>query len=386
MNTENGIPGWFKALLIVLVLALITCFVMLFNYSNVVKDIREQDSTVDNSAKIGQTDSSEGSSPALILGPVDIADMVEIVSPSVVNVEASRKVSGNSSFYNDPFFKQFFGDSNPNIENSIGTGFVIGRNGHIATNQHVIDGAEEIMVNLNDGRKLKAEVVGQDYEMDLAILKIEAGADLIPLQIGDSDQLRVGEWVIAIGNPYGLDHTVTAGVVSAKGRPMQIEKRVYKDLIQTDAAINPGNSGGPLLNTKGEVVGINTAVNAQAQGIGFAISINTARDVLDELIKNGKVIRPYIGIYLQPVDEDIANYLNIENKGIVVVGVEPESPASKAGITKYDVISKINEKPVNNYDELQAILKEHKVGDTIMLEVLQKGKPIVVSLKLAEKP
>ncbi len=386
MNTGNGTPGWFKALLIVLVLALITCCGLLINFSSVVEDIRQQDSIADDSAKTDQADTSNNSSSSVIIGPNDIADMVELVSPSVVNVESSREVSGSRYFYNQPFFNEFFGDTNPNIENSIGTGFIISKEGHIATNQHVIDGADEILVNLNDGRQLKAEVVGQDYEMDLAILKIEVGDDLIPLKIGNSDQLRVGEWVIAIGNPYGLDHTVTAGVVSAKGRPMQIENRIYKDLIQTDAAINPGNSGGPLLNTKGEVVGINTAVNAQAQGIGFAISINTAGDVLDELIKNGKVIRPYIGIYLQPVDEDIAKYLNVENKGIVVVGVEPESPASKAGIIKYDVITKINEKPVNNYDELQIILKEHEVGDTIMLEVIREGRPTVVSLKLAEKP
>ncbi len=386
MSTENNTSGWLKAILILLVLALITCFILLFNYNRVVEDYKHKGSPVEGSTKTSQTDIPNNSSSAVIVGPADIADMVEMVSPSVVNVESSRKVSGSSYFYNQPFFEEFFGDANSNIENSIGTGFVISKDGHIATNQHVIDGADDIVVNLNDGRKLTAEVVGQDYEMDLAILKIEPGNDLVPLQIGDSDKLRVGEWVIAIGNPYGLDHTVTAGVVSAKGRPMQIENRIYKDLIQTDAAINPGNSGGPLLNTKGEVVGINTAVNAQAQGIGFAISINTAGDVLDELIKNGKVIRPYMGIYLQPVDKDIANYLDIDPRGIVVVGVEPGSPAAKAGIIKYDVITKINEKPVNNYDELQTILKEHKVGDTIMLEVVREGSKMDVSLNLAEKP
>ncbi|NLO22437.1 MAG: PDZ domain-containing protein [Syntrophomonadaceae bacterium] len=319
-----------------------------------------------------------------MLGPVDIPDIVQKVSPSIVNVECSRSVS--DPFYGDPFFRQFFGDLNPNVENSIGTGFVISADGHIATNQHVIDGADEIMVNFNDGNKLKAEVVGQDYEMDLAILKIASKEKMVPLTLGNSEQLRVGEWVIAIGNPYGLDHTVTAGLVSAKGRPMQIEKRIYKDLIQTDAAINPGNSGGPLLNTKGEVVGINTAVNAQAQGIGFAISINTARDILDDLISNGKIIRPYIGIGLQPVDTNIAEYLKVENKGIVVVAVEPRSPAEKAGLAKYDVITTINKKAVNNYDDVQDILKDQKVGDTIVLEVYREAQPMIVSLKLAEKP
>ncbi len=378
---ENAYPSWLKAILIILVLALISCFVLLFNYEHFMSNAVQQPSTEDRA----QPDENKSPAPSLVIvGPMDIPDMVERVSPSIVNVESSRTVS--SPFYGDPFFRQFFGDLNPNVENSIGTGFVISEDGHIATNQHVIDGADQIWVNFNDGSKLKAVVVGQDYEMDLAILKVENQEKFVPLPLGDSEKLRVGEWVIAIGNPYGLDHTVTAGVVSAKGRPMQIEKRVYKDLIQTDAAINPGNSGGPLLNTEGEVVGINTAVNAQAQGIGFAISINTARDILDDLIVKGKVIRPYIGIHLQSVDQDIAEYLNIENQGIVVVGIEPGSPAEKAGIKKYDVISRIDKKPVNTYDELQSVLKDKKVGDTIVLEILRQAKPMIVSLKLAEKP
>lgn len=382
MPKENTIPTWLKTILILLVLALITCFVLLFNYERFIPNAAQEAPTTEDRVNKEPDDSSPPSS--IIVGPMDIADMVEQVSPSIVNVECSRSVS--SPFYGDPFFRQFFGEPNPNVENSIGTGFVISADGHIATNQHVIDEADQIMVNFNDGSKVKAEVVGQDYEMDLAILKVETKEKLVPLTLGDSERLRVGEWVIAIGNPYGLDHTVTAGLVSAKGRPMQIEKRVYKDLIQTDAAINPGNSGGPLLNTNGEVIGINTAVNAQAQGIGFAISINTARDILDDLISKGKVIRPYIGIYLQSVDESIAEYLKVENKGIVVVGVEPGSPAEKAGLEKYDVITTINKKAVNNYDELQAILKDQKVGNTIVLDLYREAKPMIVSLKLAEKP
>jgi S1-C subfamily serine protease len=381
---ENAIPTWLKAILILLVLALIACFVLLFNYDQLIPNAAQEAPKTEDRAIDQPNDNSDPAPSSGMLGPVDIPDIVQKVSPSIVNVECSRSVS--DPFYGDPFFRQFFGDLNPNVENSIGTGFVISADGHIATNQHVIDGADEIMVNFNDGNKLKAEVVGQDYEMDLAILKIASKEKMVPLTLGNSEQLRVGEWVIAIGNPYGLDHTVTAGLVSAKGRPMQIEKRIYKDLIQTDAAINPGNSGGPLLNTKGEVVGINTAVNAQAQGIGFAISINTARDILDDLISNGKIIRPYIGIGLQPVDTNIAEYLKVENKGIVVVAVEPRSPAEKAGLAKYDVITTINKKAVNNYDDVQDILKDQKVGDTIVLEVYREAQPMIVSLKLAEKP
>jgi len=390
-------PGWLKATLLILALLLLGCLALIINYNVGMDDSQGNNPIEENSSETitgnqKKLEPRKTGAEEVIIGPTNIADIVEIVSPAVVNVEASRKAQGYGSNYlfNDPFFKEFFGDNfttpRPDIESAIGTGFIISKEGHIITNQHVIDGAETIQVNLSDGSKLEAEVVGQDYEMDLAILKINTDIDLIPLKIGDSDDLRVGEWVIAIGNPYGLDHTVTAGVVSAKGRPMQIENRIYKDLIQTDAAINPGNSGGPLLNTSGEVVGINTAVNAKAQGIGFAISINTASDVLDDLMKNGKVIRPYIGIYLQPVDQEIADYMDIDVRGIIVVGVEPDSPADKADLRKYDIITRINEQNVNNYNELQEILKDNGVGDTIMLEVIREGRPTIVPIKLAEKP
>jgi len=325
---------------------------------------------------------------SVLIGPTNIADMVARVSPAVVNIETKTKVSNNNPFF-DPFFRDFFGDRlspQQSIQTGIGTGVIINEDGYVLTNQHVIDNAESISVNLASGEKYPATVVGQDYELDLAVLKISAKQKLSWLELGDSDSLRVGDWVVAIGNPYGLDHTVTAGLVSAKGRPMQIEDRVYKNLIQTDAAINPGNSGGPLLNLNGQVVGINTAVNAQAQGIGFAISINTVREVLDDLIKQGKVIRPYIGIYLQPVTEDIAKSLGIEAKGIIVAGVEKGSPAAKAGLTQYDVITQIDQTPVNTYDELQEILKKHKVGDTITLNVIRNRTPMLVPIVLTEKP
>lgn len=325
---------------------------------------------------------------AVLIGPTGIADMVDKVSPAVVNVETSAKVSNGNPFM-DPFFRDFFGDRispQQSVQTAIGTGVIINENGYVVTNQHVIDKAETISVNLANGEKYSATVVGQDYELDLAVLKISANQKFSWLELGDSDSIRVGDWVVAIGNPYGLDHTVTAGLVSAKGRPMQIEDRVYKNLIQTDAAINPGNSGGPLLNLNGQVVGINTAVNAQAQGIGFAISINTVREVLNDLIEQGKVIRPYIGIYLQSVTEDIAKSLGIEAKGIVVAGVESGSPAAKAGLTQYDVITQIDQTPVNTYDELQEILKKHKVGDTITLNIIRNRAAMQVSLVLTEKP
>ena len=346
-----------------------------------------------NEGKIQAQATTNQSVNTVVLGPSSVADMVEKASPAVVNIETTvvGKSFGGSEFFNDPFFRQFFGNDivipRQNEQHGIGTGFIINEEGYVVTNQHVIDGASTITVNLNGNKKYQARVVGQDYELDLAVLKIDAEEKLATLKLGDSDTMRVGEWVVAIGNPYGLDHTVTAGVVSAKGRPIQIENRVYKNLIQTDAAINPGNSGGPLLSTKGEVIGINTAVDAQAQGIGFAISINTAKEVLDELINKGKVIRPYIGVWLQPVDEKLASYLGVNQaEGMVVANVVAGGPAAQAGLKKYDVILKVDKKTINNYDELQEILKSKRVGDKVLLEIIRNQQPLLVTVSLAEKP
>lgn len=391
MYEEPTTPKWVRNTLLILGLILVVwaVFTLVDRNADAFKDKAGVEEAVPQEEK--EVQKHDAAESQVLIGPENIADMVEMVSPAVVNIEADHVSSGyGSDIFRDPFFKEFFGDQygNPggNVETAIGTGFIISKEGYVVTNQHVIDEADKIKVNLVNGDSYTAEVVGQDYEMDLAVLKIAAKTELTPLELGNSKSLRVGEWVIAIGNPYGLDHTVTAGVVSAKGRPMQIENRVYKDLIQTDAAINPGNSGGPLLNTSGQVVGINTAVNAQAQGIGFAISIDTARQILDELISKGKVIRPYIGIYLQPVTPEIAEYLKIKQKGIIVAGIEPNSPAERAGLQRYDVITHIDRQEINNYDQLQEVLKKHKVGDNIGLHVIRNGDPLLVPLKLAEKP
>lgn len=383
MESSKGRSSFLKAIIaIVLTVVVGGVFLIAANYYDVLADSRSQDRAA----------ASQTGSQTIVIGPSNIADMVEKVSPAVVNIETIVHSNGISSnpFFNDPFFRQFFGDDfikpRTNIQKGIGTGFVIDENGYILTNQHVIDQADTITVNFGADEKYNASVVGQDYEMDLAVLKIQGNKKFTPLKMGNSDKTRVGEWVIAIGNPYGLDHTVTAGLVSAKGRPMNIEERVYKNLIQTDAAINPGNSGGPLLNMKGEVIGINTAVNAEAQGIGFAIPINTAQQVLEELIDKGKVIRPYMGVYLQEVDEEIAQYFKIPRQGVIIVEIEPGSPAERAGLTKYDVITAIDKQKIDNYDKVQKILADKKVNDNIMLDILRQGKPQIVSLQLAEKP
>ena len=338
-----------------------------------------------------KSNNTSGLTNTVVVGPNNIADMVAKVSPAVVNIETSV-VSQDSSdvFFNDPFYRQFFGDNGTiplqNIETGIGSGLIISKDGYILTNQHVINNASSITVNIAGDGKYTARVVGQDYELDLAILKIQAKKDLAYVKLGDSSKIQAGEWVVAIGNPYGLDHTVTAGVISAMGRPMQIEDRVYKNLIQTDAAINPGNSGGPLLNTSGEVIGINTAVNAQAQGIGFAISVNTAKDVIDELIAKGKVVRPYIGVWLQSVDEKTAAQLKVSNYGVIVRDVISGGPADLAGLQAGDVIVSLNRKKINNYDELQVFLKGKKVGDQVDVEVIRNGSNKTVKLTLKEKP
>ncbi len=383
MNERTGISNILKTVLILMVILVIGWLLLVF--SNYYASGNQEKS--ENKAKVQENDSS-----GVIVGPTNIADMVEKVSPAVVNIETTVVTSNSMNDFplNDPFFRQFFGDNSftpkPNVQKGIGTGFVISKDGYVVTNQHVIDKASKITVNFDEDKQYEAKVVGQDYELDLAVLKIDGNKNFTTVKIGDSDSMRVGDWVIAIGNPYGLDHTVTAGVVSAKGRPIEIEDRVYKNLIQTDAAINPGNSGGPLLNTKGEIIGINTAVNAQAQGIGFAIPINTAKEVLNELIENGKIMRPYMGIWLQPVDEEIARHFGIEKKGIIIVNITSGGPADKAGVLKYDVIVSIDEKEINSYDDLQEFLQDKKVGDRIMLEISRNGKPMLLPLNLAEKP
>lgn len=339
------------------------------------------------------------SAPAIaqpvVSGPQTLADMVERVSPAVVKVEAKVKVNGSSAnpFLNDPFFREFFGgryslEPQPLYETGIGSGFIFRKDGYVMTNQHVIDQAVEVQVTvLGIDRPVKATVVGQDEELDLAVLKLEGNRTWATVPMGDSDALRPGDWVVAIGNPYGLDHTVTAGVVSAKGRPIAIEDREYKNLIQTDAAINAGNSGGPLLSMAGKVVGINTAVNASAQGIGFAIPINTAKAVVDDLMAHGKVQRAYMGVGLQDLTPTLAEYLGLDRTdGVVVAQVVRGGPAARAGVKVGDVIVKMDGKAVANYSELRDVLDARKPGQTVKVTLLREGRELTLSLVLEEKP
>ena len=322
-----------------------------------------------------------------------IADIAEKVGPAVVNIDTVRMVKQGSPFFSqDPIFRQFFGEQFKDYSRTIpqkgtGSGFIISQEGYILTNEHVIHKAEKIKVTLSDGRKFTGKLIGSDLDSDIAIVKIDSD-DLPIVTLGDSDKLRVGEIVVAIGNPYGLQQTVTMGVVSAEGRSIPVEEHTYRNFIQTDAAINPGNSGGPLLNTKGEVVGINTAIIAYAQGIGFAIPINIPKKNIDELIKLGKVRRSWLGVYIQEVTPEIAEQFGLSEdaKGVLVGDVVNNSPAEKSGIKRGDIITKVNDEEVDFPGELQDKIRSIEIGKKANIEVVRDGKEISFVVIIDEMP
>lgn len=322
-----------------------------------------------------------------------IADIAEKVGPAVVNIDTVRMVKTQFPSSEDPIFRRFFGREFEEFRRTIpqkgtGSGFIINQEGYVLTNEHVVRKADKIKVTLSDGREFTGEVIGSDVTSDMAIVKIQA--DHLPtVTLGDSDKLRVGEIVIAIGNPYGLQQTVTMGVVSAKDRsiPTGTGGRIYKNFIQTDTAINPGNSGGPLLNIKGEVVGINTAIIPYAQGIGFAIPINIAKRNIDDLINLGKVIRSWLGVYIQEVTPEIAEQFDLtEAKGVLVGDVIEDSPAEEAGIKRGDIIAKVNDEEVNSPEELQGKIRSIEIGEKANVEVMREGKEITLVVKIGEMP
>ncbi|MCL6634232.1 MAG: trypsin-like peptidase domain-containing protein [Peptococcaceae bacterium] len=329
------------------------------------------------------------------LGPDTIPDIVSRVSPAVVRINTVVKRNGGSQldpFFNDPFFRRFFGDqfsmpSQPEVSRGLGSGFIVSADGYILTNEHVISGADEIEVTLA-GREepYRARLVGSDHDLDLAVLKIDAGGDLPTVPLGNSDTVRVGDWVVAIGNPYGLDHTVTVGVISAKGRPVTVEDRRYRNLLQTDASINPGNSGGPLLNLKGEVVGINTAINAQAQGIGFAIPSSTVQSVFNDLVQRGKVDHPWLGVYLQQVTADVARYLGLKSlSGALIASVVKGSPAYKAGLQQGDVVVRYNGSEINSPSDLIEQVGATAVGSRVEVQFVRGGETRTATVTIESK-
>jgi serine protease Do len=332
--------------------------------------------------------------------PGDFSQLAEKVSPSVVNIRTEKTVKGGGMRFpqfqrrpfgqNDPFhefFDRFF-KGRPQKEfkrRSLGSGFIIDRKGYIVTNNHVVENADEITVALKDGKEYEAEIIGRDGYTDIALIKIKSVSNLPALNIGDSEALKVGEWVIAIGNPFGLDHTVTAGIVSAKGRV--IGAGPYDDFIQTDASINPGNSGGPLINMDGEVVGINTLITATGQGIGFAIPINLARGIIDQLKDTGEVTRGWLGVSIQDLTEDLAEYYGVDQtKGALVAEVFEGDPADEAGIRPKDIIIEVNGAKVESSRDLTARIAELEVGETAKIIALRDGKRKTFKVKIAKRP
>ncbi len=313
--------------------------------------------------------------------------VVKGVTPSVVNISTvSKKKIVQPFFEFSPFFGDFFGGrSQPQYrrETSLGSGVIINKDGYILTNDHVVKDAESIQVKLSNEKVYAGKVVGEDPKTDLAVVKITTSESLPTAVLGDSDKLQVGQWAIAIGNPFGLDRTVTVGVVSATGRSnMGIE--TYEDFIQTDASINPGNSGGPLLNVYGEVIGINTAIVAAGQGIGFAIPINMAKQVVAQLIKKGNVTRGWLGVSIQPVTEEIAQSFGLKHvRGALISDVMAGSPAEKAGIKQGDVITRFAGKEIKDARQLQLVVADIPAGQKADVEVYRNGKPMTLQVTLS---
>ena len=323
---------------------------------------------------------------------------VRSVSPAVVNISSEYEVMQRTNPFSglglDPFFDSFFHDFlNPGHNrrekrSSLGSGVIIdGQRGLILTNAHVVEKTATIHVALNDKREFEAQIVGIDPDSDLAVLQIDSRKDLPAVAMGNSSDIMIGETVIAIGNPFGFSHTVTTGVVSALNRDIQGDQRVFRDFIQIDASINPGNSGGPLLNIEGKLIGVNTAIYAKAQGIGFAIPINRAKRIVSDLIQFGKVVPAWVGLTIQGLSPRLIRYLNFtDDHGVIVTQVEPGSPAEQAGIQEQDIILSIGDQKLKDIDNYQSSVRSIPAGDPLQLSVWRQGKIYAVMVRTKHYP
>ncbi|MFP4573847.1 MAG: trypsin-like peptidase domain-containing protein [Desulfobacterales bacterium] len=300
--------------------------------------------------------------------PENFTGLAEKAGPAVVNIRTEKTVEGGNEM-----FRRFFGRQDPEKfkQQSLGSGFIIDKQGHIATNNHVIENADEIQVKLKNGNQYDAEIIGSDPNTDLALIKIDTDDELPVLEFGDSEEMNIGEWILAIGNPFGLDHTVTAGIISAKGRV--IGAGPYDDFIQTDASINPGNSGGPILNMDGRVVGISTAIVAGGTGIGFAVPSEMAGDIIEELKDTGEITRGWLGVGIQELNKELQEYYDTD-KGVLVTRVFSGDPADEAGIEQNDIIVSVNGKKVESPRELNRIVADIKPGQEADIEFIRKGE------------
>jgi serine protease Do len=340
----------------------------------------------------GSDEEKSTAAPTVVLP--DFATLVEKLGPSVVNI-STRQVKREPEFQLPPDdqlrqffgpFEHFFGPGHPQEVRSLGSGVIIEEDGYILTNNHVVADADEIVVKLSNGDEHKGEIVGRDEKTDIALVRVKDAKGLRPAPLGDSDSLRVGDWVLAIGNPFALDNTVTAGIVSAIGR--NINQGPYDNFIQTDAAINPGNSGGPLINTRGEVIGINTAIFSRSGGnigIGFAIPINLAREIVPQLKTKGRVTRGWLGVMIQRVTPEIADSLGYAHaEGALVSEVTPDGPASHSGIEQGDIIVEYDGKPVKESSDLPRLVAQTPIGKRVSVTVLRSGDRRTFTVKIGE--
>lgn len=364
---------------------------------------------------VEEPQTTTASVPLFVDNPYIIADIAELASPATVFISVkwpvvTQEEPSERSIPQDPFslffdywFNEPFLNRQPVQPSSAGSGFIIDASGIILTNQHVVGKQTEdqtitVVVDAPGlDREYEAVIIGSDAALDLAVLRIKNDNNHVfpTVPLGDSDASRIGEWTIAIGNPYGkeFEHTVTVGVLSAKGREIAImnqetgQPQIYENLMQTDAAINRGNSGGPLLNIKGEVIGINTAVHAQAQGIGFAIPINVAKDVLDELITTGSVSKTWLGIYYQNLTKVLAQQLRLpDEKGVLVSDIVQNSPAAEGGLEPWDVIRRIGDRDIFEMNDVAAVIAQHQPGDEILITVLRKDQMFMIPITLGNMP
>lgn len=331
--------------------------------------------------------------------PPSLAPLVEGVKDSVVNISTTQVVKGRplepffgpnspfKDFFGEEFYKRFFGQDNQKEfkTHSLGSGFVIDQEGYILTNNHVVEKATEIKIKLADGKEYDAKTIGRDSKTDLALIKVKPDKDFPkPVPLGDSEAIKVGDWLMAVGNPFGLGNSVTLGILSAKGRV--IGAGPYDDFLQTDAAINPGNSGGPVFDMNGKAVGINTAIVAQGQGIGFAIPINIAKELLPQL-KTGKITRGWLGVMIQDITPELARSFGLEQtKGVLVSEVMKDSPAEKAGLKRGDVITEFEGKPVENAHELSRVVAATPPNTSVKLTLIRNSKPQTVTVVLGTMP